>query len=84
MAVFAAEITMYRKLVAIALALALLGVAGTAVTADEGAGPVVADHDVTEDLSLEPDGELDGGAGGGGDTCSVSPTGVLDGGAGGC
>jgi len=84
MAVSTAEIKMYRKLVVIGLALALIGVGGTAVTADEGAGPVVADHDVTEDLSLEPDGELDGGAGGGGDTCSISPDGKLDGGAGGC
>lgn len=75
---------MYRKLIAVGLALALLGVAGSAVTAEDGADPVVADHDVEQELTPDPlddewekcsistdndEWEKDGGSGGGGGGC---------------
>lgn len=55
---------MKRKLLAVALALALIGMTGSGVTATES-GPVVADYDVAEDLSPTPDDEkiVDGGSG---------------------
>jgi hypothetical protein len=63
---------MYRKLIAVALALALIGTGGTAVMADNGANAVVADFDQPQELSPNPNGELedggsddDGGGGGG-------------------
>lgn len=44
---------MRKKLIAVALSLALIGMTGAHVTADAGSGPVVADHGVSEDLSSD-------------------------------
>lgn len=64
-----ANVTMYQKIIAVTLALALIGTGGTVVMAENSGSPVVADLSETEDLSPNTNELADGGSdddGGGG------------------